>query len=176
MALSSGNKALWSDLSDLFSRISTQRQKFGLSAITPSNYGSAETKAYPAVVQNMKSLISDLTANTYASSVASHFTEITVPTTATLLYPTPLNKVNEIVTNLENTCVFNTAFFTSFFTSFFVSSFNASFNSFNSFNSSFNNFNSFDSFDSFSSGCFIFNGNFFYSTAGFSCQPYKNGM
>lgn len=196
MALSSPNKVLWSDIANLFSAISTQRVRFGYTSVTPTSYGNQNQLAYPSVIENMRTLIQNMTSNTYAGSVASRYTEITVPTSKTLLTPTSLNKVNDIVTSLSSVCIHDSSFFTSFFTSFnasfnssFHSSFNSSFNSsfftsffssFNSFDSSFNssfNFFSPNSFDSgFSSGCFIYNASFFYSSAGFSCSPYKNGM
>ena len=171
MALSTGNKVLWSDISSLFTRLNTQRTKFGYSTVTQSSLQNSLAK--PAVISDLKSYIQGMTSNTFAATAASRYSEITVPTTATLLKPQSLNTVSSILTDLENTCVHNSSFYSGgFFTSFdasfsFNSGFNGGFNNSFGFNSGFNS--------GFSSSCDYHNPSFTFM--GFeSCSPYKNSL
>ena len=169
MAISTGSKILWSDMSSLFSRISTVRRKFGYSAISASSYGGVGTLASTTNISNMKSLLEAVKGNGYAFSAVVAFT-ITVPTRGTLIKPGTMTPIQNMLTRLENTCVFDNFDGFDGFRSF------DAFDGFNNFDSfdGFNNFDSFNGFDGFNgnvASCDYFNSNFTYN--GFRCSPYN---
>ena len=116
MALSQGNSVLWSDLSSVYSSLSTARTKFGFSTVTPTATQGSSTLA--SEITRLNSLLNEMTSNKYISSV----TTVTPPAVGDLLKANFLSDLSTSITNVNNICAFDGSFFASNF-----SGFNASF-------------------------------------------------
>lgn len=108
MAFSTGYAAAWSDVQSLYTRLNTARQKFSMSTVSvPGNPGTMS----PTQVTALKNAVEAMSSNQYVSSTAN--TGITVPAVGTLIYPDIFNSMSNTITNIQNKCVHNAAFYTS---------------------------------------------------------------
>lgn len=186
MAISAGSTLYWSDMSSLFSRISTQRQKFGYGAINPSSYGGVGTYARSANIQNMKDLLVQIRGNGYATAVVDRFS-IPVPAVGSIIFASNMTPIIGLIGALESTCVFDGFSFNSchvfdnfgfgFNSCHVFDNFGFGFNSchvFDNFGFGFHSCNGFNSFNGFST-CSYFNTSFTFNSFG-SCSPYQLGF
>lgn len=130
---SSGNKANWSDITALYTKLNTARNKFGF---TPNDVTPASRQGQQAAVSDITALnnfITQMKSNANLTSVAN---PVTPPTQGSLLQPLFLNTLSTTVDNIQNSNNFTNSSFNSSFNASFNSNFNSSFNS--SFNSNFN--------------------------------------
>lgn len=108
MAFSTGSAAVWSDVQSLYTRLNTARQKFSIATVSvPGNPGTMS----PTQVTALKNAIEAMSSNKYVSTTAN--TGITVPAVGTLIYPNIFNSMSNTITNIQNKCVHNAAFYTS---------------------------------------------------------------
>ena len=115
MALSQGNSVLWSDLSSVYSSLSTARTKFGFSTVTPTATQGSSTLA--SEITRLNSLLNEMTSNKYISSV----TTVTPPAVGDLLKANFLSDLSASITNVNNICAFDGSFFASNFSGFHAS-------------------------------------------------------
>lgn len=109
MALSSGNKVLWSDIQTIYNNLNSAKSRLSQSAVAvPANPGST----IPAQVSALKTAIESCNANSYINAAGTHVTGITVPGSGTLLYPGIFNTMQDTITKINNTCLHNAAFYT----------------------------------------------------------------
>lgn len=174
MALSKGNEILWSDISAIFTRISTQRKKFGYSTVSASSYGSVGTKATAQLVQNMSNLLNEIKGQSKAFAAVTKYT-IAVPAVGSYIVPAPFITMQDMLTTLENTCMHFTNFgdFGDFSFDFSWQSHDGSLQSHQNHDGALKSHDGHDggyqSHDS-GDGCTYFNSSFTFNS--FSCNPY----
>lgn len=155
MAISAGSQILWSDMANIFNRISSVRSKFGYSTISASSYGGQGQAARAATIQNMKDLLTAVRGNKYATAAVDRFS-IAVPAVGSIIYASTMTPILNMLSGLESACIFD----------------NFGFHSCNVFdNFGFNSCNGFNSFNGNVASCSYFNTSFSYQ--GFSCGPYN---
>lgn len=142
MSFTQGDTVSWGDVQSLYTRLQTAYTKFSLGTIsTPSNPGLT----VPSTVSALKTAIENARSNSYVSRAGTYVTNVTVPSTGTYLYPDIFEQMSTTISNIQNTCAFNSAFFTS----------NHGFRTFSGNNGfSSNSFNTFHSRASSSNGSF----------------------
>lgn len=154
MTLSAGNKALWSDITAIYTTLRNAQSKFGITQTTlPSNPGVMK----PSTISNLKTAIVALSNSNYvSSSFVANTKAISIPAVGTLIKATPFSTMNTDVTNVFNVCAFDSSFNASCFgfsSDFCFSCSDCDFQSFSFIGSGFGDFsdNSFGS-SNFSSG------------------------
>lgn len=120
-----GDKANWSDITALYTKLKNVRVKFGF---TPNDVTPASRQGgypYPSDISGINTYISAMKSNANLNPVAN---PVTVPTQGELLRP---SFVNTLSTTLDNMYAAN-----NFGNSSYNSSYNSSFRSFNSWGNS----------------------------------------
>lgn len=124
---SQGQKANWSDITALYSRLTTARQKFGF---TPNNVTPASRQGQLTAVSditNLNSFITQMQSNANLTNIAK---AVTPPQRGALLKPLFLDTLSTTIQNIQNANNFGNS-------SFGDSSFSFSNSSFGFSNSSF---------------------------------------
>lgn len=108
MALSTGNKALWSDIRALYDRTNAQRKRWGYSTATISKPGTIQA----STMNDLKSKIQAMTGTSFLSSAAStaDVSSAAVGSKISASIPTGLSSV---LSKVESTCGFCGGFNTS---------------------------------------------------------------
>ena len=101
MALSSGNKAAWADISTLFTNLNTQRKRISSSYTNLTIPNNQNTKMLPNVVDTLKAGISELSLNSFVGNVAN-VSSITTPKQGEKIYVTPFTQIQSKITDLSN--------------------------------------------------------------------------
>ena len=108
MALSAGNKVVWSDIQTIYNNLNTARQHCSIATVTvPSNPG----KTVPSTVQSLKDAIEACRSNSYVSRAGTWSTGVTVPSRGSLLYSDIFTRMSTTVENIRRTCMHNSANF-----------------------------------------------------------------
>ena len=101
MALSTGNTAIWSDIQSLYTRLNTQRTRFGFSTVTvPGNPGTM----VPKNISDLNTKVNEMRSNGYLTSVA--ITNVTVPSSGTLIKANPYTQISDTITKISGVCPF----------------------------------------------------------------------
>lgn len=101
MALSTGNTAIWSDIQSLYTRLNTQRTRFGFSTVTvPGNPGTM----VPKNISDLNTKVNEMSSNGYLTSVA--ITNVTVPSSGTLIKANPYTQISDTITKISGVCPF----------------------------------------------------------------------
>ena len=133
-----GNKASWSDITALYTKLNTARQKFSFATVSAPNHQGQLTKV--SDITTLNSFITQMQSNANLTTVAK---AVTPPAKGDLLKPLFVNTLSTTIDNIQNANNFsNSSFGNSSFgnTSFGNSSFkNSSFG-----NSGFGNSSWFD--------------------------------
>ena len=108
MALSAGNKVVWSDIQTIYNNLNTARQHCSIATVTvPGNPG----QTVPSTVQSLKDAIEACRSNSYVSSAGTWRTDVTVPSRGSLLYSDIFTRMSTTVENIRRTCMHNSANF-----------------------------------------------------------------
>lgn len=101
MALSTGNTAIWSDIQSLYTRLNTERTRFGFSKVTvPGNPGTM----VPKNISDLNTKVNEMSSNGYLTSVA--ITNVTVPSSGTLIKANPYTQISDTITKISGVCPF----------------------------------------------------------------------
>lgn len=101
MALSTGNTAIWSDIQSLYTRLNTERTRFGFSTVTvPGNPGTM----VPKNISDLNTKVNEMSSNGYLTSVA--ITNVTVPSSGTLIKANPYTQISDTITKISGVCPF----------------------------------------------------------------------
>lgn len=101
MALSTGNTAIWSDIQSLYTRLNTERTRFGFSTVTvPGNPGTM----VPKNISDLNTKVNEMSSNGYLTSVA--ITNVTVPSSGTLIKANPYTQISNTITKISGVCPF----------------------------------------------------------------------
>lgn len=101
MALSTGNTAIWSDIQSLYTRLNTERTRFGFSTVTvPGNPGAM----VPKNISDLNTKVNEMSSNGYLTSVA--ITNVTVPSSGTLIKANPYTQISNTITKISGVCPF----------------------------------------------------------------------
>ena len=128
-----GDKANWSDITALYTKLTSARQKFGFTPndVTPANRQGQQTAV--SDITTLNSFITQMQSNANLTTVAQ---PVTPPNRGELLQPLFVNTLSTTIDDIQNSNSFSNSSFNSSFNASFNSNFNSSFNS--SFNSKFN--------------------------------------
>ena len=97
MSVSSGSSAAWANVTALYTALNTARSKWSFSAVTiPSNPGAIDN----ANISTLESYINAMQSNSKLKSVA---VSNNTPTEGTLIYPSTLNNIETVISNIQNT-------------------------------------------------------------------------
>jgi hypothetical protein len=102
MALSKDQVASWADIQALYNTMNAERTKFSLSTIAvPSNPGTMVTRS----IADLNSQVNAMSSNKFLTNIA--VTGITMPATGDLIAVSPFTRINNTLTNISNTCAFD---------------------------------------------------------------------
>ena len=103
MSISQGSALQWSDIQNLYKNLNSARRKFDYKTVSvPNNPG----KVLPAQVTSLKNSIEELRNSSYVGNTAN--TNITVPSTGTLIYPNIFNTMSNTISNINKLCAHDT--------------------------------------------------------------------
>ena len=101
MALSTGNTAIWSDIQSLYTRLNTERTRFGFSTVTvPNNPGTM----VPQNIADLNTKVNEMSSNGYLTSVA--ITNVTIPSSGSLIKANPYTEISDTITKISEVCNF----------------------------------------------------------------------
>ena len=100
MALTSGQKASWSDILSLYSTLRTVRSQWGFSQPSDPARGAGYTME-DTDVSSLNDLVNEMRSNAYLTNVAN--TGITVPSAGSIIQASFLTTINNTMTNIKNT-------------------------------------------------------------------------
>ena len=103
MAIAQNSQVTWADMRALFDRVNAERNRFGMSVVNSGNISAKGSTAYATVPNQLKNLIQEMTSNSFLATVASTSSISTATAGQTLITPSGLNSLSQILTNIENT-------------------------------------------------------------------------
>ena len=103
MAIQQYDILYWDYLNNLYIKLNAQRDRIGLAHVSPNT--GLHNYHYAKDISDLNDGINELQANSYLSSVAI---SNEVPTKQiTYITPYYFNKIDEILDNIANTCIYN---------------------------------------------------------------------
>ena len=97
MSVSSGQSATWANVTALYTALNTARSKWSFSAVTiPGNPGAIDN----ANISTLESYINAMQSNSKLKTVA---VSNNTPTEGTLIYPSTLNNIETVISNIQST-------------------------------------------------------------------------
>jgi hypothetical protein len=87
-----GDKANWSDITALYSKLNTARSKFSFSSVTPTNRQGQVAQIED--ISRINTFVSEMASNGNLTNVAK---PVTVPTRGSLLKPSFLDTLSTII-------------------------------------------------------------------------------
>lgn len=105
MGLERKNRLNWNDIQNIYNNLNQAREKFQLTTIEVPN--ETKRRPIPDNVSDLKNEVDDMLSNDYISRANITTSSIIIPTTKTLIYPTPFNAISEAIDQMLNVCPHN---------------------------------------------------------------------
>lgn len=99
--LSANYTLSWSDITNIYNGLNTQRQRFGLNNINVPNY-----EDYLAMISQMQELKNQIESLSTVNLIGSNaITNVTVPSKGSIIKPLEYSKMQETIDNIGELCV-----------------------------------------------------------------------
>lgn len=100
MALTTGSKVDWADISSMYNKLNTIRTKFSFNTVVVPNSKGEQVKTTD--VSDLKTIMDGMKSNSYLAPISTE--SIVVPEKGSLLDISPFTNIQSILGIMENTC------------------------------------------------------------------------
>lgn len=100
MALTTGSKVDWADISSMYNKLNTIRTKFSFNTVVVPNSKGEQVKTTD--VSDLKTIMDGMKSNSYLAPISTE--GIVVPEKGSLLNTSPFTNIQTVLGLMENTC------------------------------------------------------------------------